>query len=187
MSKRFYGDKLKRAVHLLFFRRGKMPGARDWELKTKLGKDYEKILQQLNELLRDLDLEVKKVEEVPTSPVSKTAVSSDEEAETRYVVALKGTLTLREARMSGWRIDNLAGLTIAIAHVISKQGKALREDLEKTLAYKFGRWRSMSMMDIFIRTGYLSEDEKGMVSLGWRTKAEVDLKSLMTLLLGSET
>ena len=50
-TKSFYSDKLKRAVHLLLFRRGKIPGAKDWELKEKLGKNYEQVLEQLNQLL----------------------------------------------------------------------------------------------------------------------------------------
>ena len=43
----FYADKLKRAVHLLLFRRGRLPGAREWELKEKLGKNYEQVLAEV--------------------------------------------------------------------------------------------------------------------------------------------
>ncbi len=58
----FYSDKLKRAAHMLFFKRGKVPGARTWELRTGLGKGYQSVLSHLDESLKDLDLEVKKVE-----------------------------------------------------------------------------------------------------------------------------
>jgi len=183
IGKHFYGDKLKRAAHLLLFRRGKMPGARDWELKTKLGRNYEEIVNQLNALLSDLDLEVRKIAEEPVSSPMGVASTSRGETETRFLVGLKGSLTLMEARMCGWRIDNLSALSIAISYLISKQGKASRKDIEKLLAYKFGRWRAMTLVDIFIRSGYLNEDETGLLSLGWRTRAEVDLKSLMTLVL----
>ncbi len=44
------------------FKRGRIPGARSWELKAGLGKEYSKVLAQLDESLKDLDLEVKKVE-----------------------------------------------------------------------------------------------------------------------------
>lgn len=71
-SKSFYADKLKHAIHLLMFRRGKMPGAREWELKEKLGRNYEQVLAQLNELLSELDLEIKKVSE----PRSEEATGS---------------------------------------------------------------------------------------------------------------
>jgi hypothetical protein len=179
LSKKLYSDKIKRAVHLLFFRRGKMPGVRGRELKMKLGKDYKEVISQLNDFLKDLDLEVKEVRD----ETSLLTPSKPETAESRFLVSLRGSLTLREARMTGWRIDNLAGLTVAIAYIISKQGKAPRKDVERILAHKFGRWRAMTMMDAFIRSGYLSEDESELLSLGWRTKAEVDLRSLMTLLL----
>lgn len=62
-GKSFYSDKLKRAVHLLLFHRGKMPGAKEWEFKEKVGRNYEQVLAQLNEILSELDLEIKKVKE----------------------------------------------------------------------------------------------------------------------------
>src|SRR5207249_4815710 len=58
----YYPERVKRAAHMLFFKRGRVPGARSWELKTGLGKEYLKALAQLDEALKDLDLEVKKVE-----------------------------------------------------------------------------------------------------------------------------
>jgi len=180
-TKSFYADKLKRAVHLLLFHRGKMPGARDWELKEKVGKNYEPVLAQLNQLLSELDLEVKKVAQPRTSEVTteSTAPAIDE---ARYFVTLKGTLGLKEARMIGWRIDNLAALGASIAYLVSKQGKATRQDLEKLLGHKFGRWKGVTLVDIFLRTGYLEEDDTGAISLGWRTRSEIDLRTLMTKL-----
>jgi hypothetical protein len=178
-AKSFYSDKLKHAVHLLFFRRGKMPGAKEWELKEKVGKNYVQVLDQLNTLLADLDLEIKKV----TEPSSAQA-GEDEGAlrmeEARYYVTLKGTLGLKEAKMIGWRIDNLAALSGAIAYLVAKQGKAPRDDVEKVIAQKYGRWKAATLVDIFLRTGYLEEDDAGVTSLGWRTKSEVNLPALMT-------
>jgi len=175
--KSFYSDKLKRAVHLLLFRRGKMPGAKDWELKEKLGKNYEQVLGQLNQLLSELDLEIKKVKETPTGEITPEGAPFEE---ARYQVILKGTLGLKEAKMIGWRIDNLAALSASLAYLVSKQGKAPREDLEKLLAHKFGRWKAATLVDIFLRTGYLDEDDAGVMGLGWRTNSEVDLRALMT-------
>ncbi len=178
----FYAEKLKRAAHLLFFKRGKVPGAREWELKARLGKNYEEILTDLNRVLEDLDLEVKRARD-EASYRAPDPLSVDEESEDRFLIRLKSEMTLTESRLCGWRIDNLAALTMAIAYVISKQGKAPRAEVEQDLSYKFGRWRSMNLTDIFIRTGYLREDEEGLLRLGWRTKSEVDLRALMTLLL----
>ncbi len=156
-----------------------MPGAREWEFKEKVGKNYEQVLSQLNELLSDLDLEVKKVTE-PRSDEIATEDGHGTPEEARYFVTLKGTLGIKEAKMIGWRIDNLAALSASIAYLVSKQGKAPRDELEKLLAQKFGRWKGVTLVDIFLRTGYLEEDDAGTMSLGWRTRAEVDLRALMT-------
>ena len=58
-------------------------------------------------------MEVKKVTEPSTAQTTEegTPVSMDE---ARYYVALKGSLGLKEAKMIGWRIDNLAALSGAI-------------------------------------------------------------------------
>jgi hypothetical protein len=178
-TKSFYSDKLKRAVHLLFFRRGKMPGAKEWELREKVGKNYELVLDQLNTMLAELDLEIKKVTEPSSSQMTENE-GPLQMNEPRYYVTLKGSLGLKEAKMIGWRIDNLAALSGAIAYVVAKQGKAPREDVEKVVAQKYGRWKAATLVDTFLRTGYLEEDDTGVMSLGWRTKSEVNLPTLMT-------
>lgn len=182
-EKRFYSDKLKHAIHLLLFKRGKMPGAKEWELKASLGKNYKEVVKQLDTLLSDFDLQVKKVE--PERPQNRPLAEGPLEESTddaRYFLTLRGTLTPKEARLSGWRIDNLAALTVAIAYVVTKQGKAPREEIEKLLAEKAGRWKTLTLLDAFTRNGYLKEDEAGSMSLGWRTSSEVSLRDLMTLL-----
>ncbi len=176
----FYSDKLKRAMHLLIFKRGKLPGAREWELKEKIGKNFEQVLEQLNQLLSELDLEIKKVSDPSPGEVMTSESRPPEEA--RYLITLKGTLGLKEAKLIGWRIDNLAGLGAAIAYLVSKQGKAPREEIEKLLAIKFGHWKALTLVDIFLRSGYLEEDDAGVLALGWRTRSEVDLRTLMTKL-----
>jgi hypothetical protein len=171
-------ERLKRAAHMLFFKRGRIPGAKAWELKAGLGKSYQKVLDQLDEELKELDLQVKKVE---AGGIGEYSPEDDEADKFRFFVRLRGTLTPKEARMSGWRIDNLAALAAALSLVVSKQGKVERKELEMMIAEKAGRWRTLTLTDTFLRTGYLEEDESGLISLGWRTKAEVDLPSLMML------
>jgi len=178
-AQNFYSDRLKRAIHLLLFRRGKMPGAKEWELKEKLGKNFEQVIEQLNQLLSELDLEIKKVKE--SSSMETTQEGEIHAADMiRYYITLKGSLGLKEAKMIGWRIDNLAALAASIAYLLSKQGKAPREDLERLLSNKFGKWKAVTLVDVFLRTGYLEEDDAGVTSIGWRTQSEVDLKTLMT-------
>ena len=179
----YYPERVKRAAHMLFFKRGRVPGARSWELKTGLGKEYPKVLIQLDEELKDLDLEVKKVE---SQILTDYAQSPDGEEETRYFVRLKGTLTPREARMTGWRIDNLAALAACMSLVVSKQGKSERKEVEQIIGEKVGRWRALTLTDAFLRAGYLEEDQEGLLKLGWRTRAELDLESLMTLIAESK-
>jgi hypothetical protein len=169
---------------MLFFKRGRVPGARSWELKTGLGKGYAKVLEQLDESLKDLDLEVKKVEPQTLSDYKPSPDGGEEES--RYFVRLKGTLAPKEARLCGWRIDNLAALAASLALVVSKQGKSERKDIETVIGNKAGRWRALTLMDTFLRSGYLEEDEEGLVKLGWRTRAELDLPSLMMLLAESK-
>lgn len=179
---RLSADKVRDAAHLLLFKRGRMPGAKDWELRARIGDKYEDVLNQLNEILTGLDLEVKKISE-PTELSSRETLTSG----ARYLARLKQGLTLREARMCGWRIDNLAGLCMALTYIVSKQGKAPRKDVESILGRKFGRWRALSLIDAFIRNGYLGENEEGLLHLDWRTKAEVDLKALMSNVIEVES
>ena len=179
----YYPERVKRAVHMLFFKRGRIPGARSWELKTSLGKEYVKVLSQLDEQLKDLDLEVKKVE---SQTLTDYKPGPDGEDETRYFVRLKGTLTPREARMTGWRIDNLAALAACLSLIVSKQGKSERKEIEQVIGEKVGRWRALTLTDAFLRSGYLEEDEEGLLKLGWRTRAEIDLESLMMLIAESK-
>ncbi len=62
----------------------------------------------------------------------------------------------------------------------------MRKELEGLIGHKAGRWRSLTLMDTFLRTGYLDEDDEGLVKLGWRTRAELDLQSLMLLIAESK-
>lgn len=168
-------DKVKKAAHLLLFRRGRRPGARDWELRQRVGKDWEEHVKALNESLAPLDLEVKRVEE--------PALAEGAEPPVRYLTVLKGTLGPTDARMAGWRIDFLAGLAAALGYLLAKQGRAPRDEVEDLLAERLGRWRASSTLDSFVRSGYLREDDDGLLALDWRTHAEVDVRELMGKLL----
>ena len=179
----YYPERVKRAAHMLFFKRGRVPGARSWELKTGLGREYLKVLTQLDESLKDLDLEVKRVESERISDY-KSEMGGEEDV--RYFVRLKGSLTPREARLTGWRLDNLAALAACLSLIVSKQGKCERKELETVIGEKVGRWRALTLTDAFLRSGYLEEDEEGLVKLGWRTRAELDLERLMMLIAESK-
>lgn len=181
--KALYLRKLKRATHLLFYRRHRKPGVKGWELRKRLGSDYPKVLGLLDTYLEKLDLQVKTVFE-GEKPAEKPTLEQLDRA--RFYITLRGGLTPKETKMSGWRIDDIAGLAIAISYIISKKGKAPRDEVEELLRDKLPGWRVDLNMDRYIRAGYLAQDENKQLYLDWRTRAEVDEKALVDLLLTVE-
>ncbi len=186
MSKRkaYYANKIKRAVHLLFYRRHRKPGVKGWELSKALGSDYPKVLKILDKYLKALDLQVKTVFE-EGKPAEKPTLEQLDKA--RFYVTLRGELTPKEAKMIGWRIDDLAGLAISIAYIVSKKGKVPRKEVEELLRDKLPGWKVGINIDRYIRYGYLTQDENEQLYLDWRTHAEVDQKALIDLILSTET
>jgi len=182
--KSYYVSKMKRAVHLLFYKRHRVPGIRGWELRRKFGSDYPKVINLLNDYLEKLDLIVKTVFEEETTPPEKPTLDQLDKA--KFYVTLRGSLTPTEAKLVGWRIDDIAALAVSLGFIISKGGKAPRKDLEDLLQAKLPGWRVDINLNHYVRTGYLIEDENGQIYLGWRTMAEVDQKKLVDLLLGTE-
>jgi len=176
---------MKRATHMLFYRRHQKPGVKGWELHKALGVDYLKVLEILDDYLKSLDLQVKFVFEEEKTPTKKPSIEELDRA--RFYITLRGDLTPKETKMIGWRIDDLAGLAVAIAHIISKKGQAPRKEVEKLLGEKLPGWKVGSNLDKYIRYGYLQQDDNYQLYLDWRTRAEVDEKALIELLLRSET
>ncbi len=181
--KALYLRHLKRATHLLFYRRHRKPGVKGWELRKRLGADYPKVLGLLDSYLEKLDLQVKTVFE-EEKPAEKPTLEQLDKA--RFFITLRGGLTPKETKMSGWRIDDIAGLAITIAYIISKKGKATKDEVEKLLRDKLPGWRVDLNIDRYIRAGYLAQDESRQLFLDWRTRAEVDEKALVDLLLSVE-
>jgi len=181
--KALYLRKIKRATHLLFYRRHRRPGVKGWELRKRLGSDYPKVLGLLDTYLEKLDLQVKTVFE-GEKPSEKPTLEQLDRA--RFFITLRGGLSPKETKLSGWRIDDIAGLAMTIAFIISKRGKAPRDEVEDLLRDKLPGWRVDINMDRYIRAGYLAQDENRQVYLDWRTRAEVDEKALVDLLLAVE-
>ena len=183
-TKGIYASKMKRATHMLFYRRHQKPGVKGWELQRALGADYPKVLEILDDYLKSLDLQVKTVFEEEKTPEGKPSVEELNKA--RFYVTLRGELTPKESKMIGWRIDDLAGLAVAISYIISKKGQAPRKEVEEVLGEKLPGWKVGINIDRYIRYGYLQEDEHDQLYLNWRTRAEVDEKALINLLLNAE-
>ena len=175
-----YAAKVKHAAHILFFRRHQKPGVKGWELRKTLGSDYPKVLDIMDDFLKPLDLQVKTLFENEKAPEKPTL---DEFDKARFYITLRGDLQPKEAKMIGWRIDDLAGLAITISCIISKKGKATRKEIEELLREKLPGWKVGPNIDRYIRYGYLTEDESDQLYLDWRTRAEVDQKALIDLIL----
>lgn len=186
MSKRkgVYAAKMKRATHMLFYSRHQKPGVRGWELHKALGVDYPKVLDILDDYLKNLDLKIRTVFEEERMPAQKPSLEELDKA--RFYVTLRGELQPKEAKMIGWRIDDLAGLAVTISHIISKKGQVPRKDVEELLSEKLPGWKVGPNIDRYIRYGYLLQDENDQLYLDWRTRAEIDEKALIDLLLSVE-
>ena len=184
MSKKkgVYGSKIKKATQMLLYKRHQKPGVKGWELHKALGSEYPKVLDLLDDYLKPLNLQVKTVFEEGKTPEKPTV---DELDKARFFVALKSDLATKD-KLMGWRIDDLAGLAITISYVISKKGQVPRKDVEKMLSEKMPNWKVGLNIDRYIRYGYLGEDDNGQLFLDWRTRAEVDQKALISMLLSSD-
>lgn len=179
--KGLYAGKVKKATQMLLYKHHAKPGVKGWELRKALGNDYTKVLDVLDDYLKPLDLQVKTVFEEEKTP-EKPAV--DELDKARFFVTLVDVAT--KDKLMGWRIDDLAGLAITISYIISNKGQATRKDLEKLLSEKIPNWKVGLNLDRYIRQGYLMQDANGQLFLDWRTRAEVDQKKLIDMLLSAE-
>lgn len=164
--------KIRKAFQVLILQRGRNPGVKGWELKRHLGREYRKIIEVLSEDVSTLGLEVFEV---------KGADGTDDTS--RFLLRFKEPPTITEAETSGIRIDDLAVLASSIAFINSKQGRAGRREVEQFLREKFPKWRVEYSLDRYVKRGYLEQDDKTLLHIGWRTRAEVDEKTLMTMIL----
>lgn len=169
-------NKLKRAAQLLFFKSHRNPGVKGWELKKALGQDYIKVLRKLEEKISELGLTIKMVSD---NGEQKTFSDPSEVLSScKFFISIKDPLTITDLRTSGWSIDEIAGLTICITTIISKEGKATRQELEQILSQKLPKWKTTRLLSKYVKAGYLDEKEEYII-LGWRTKSEVDLENII--------
>lgn len=172
--------RIRRAAKLLFYKRHRQPGVKGWELRRTLGGGYSRIIELLNQRLEGIDLQVSIVNESQTE-ISQKNVDLDR---ARFYISLKGSLSTSDLVMSGWRVDDVAALIVAVALITSREGKLSRRDVEAVLREKFAGWRVDYNLNRFIRLGYLSQDEQGILFIGWRSRAEIDEKLMIKLILG---
>src|SRR5512137_554573 len=118
--------RLKRASKLLFYKRHRQPGVKGWELRRALGGDYVRTIELLNQRLEGLDLQVSIVNDSDNTAVEK-GVDLDK---ARFYVTLKSSVSTSDMVMSGWRVDDVAALVVAVAYIISRGGRLARREVE---------------------------------------------------------
>ncbi|RLE66162.1 MAG: hypothetical protein DRJ38_02370 [Thermoprotei archaeon] len=95
-----------------------------------------------------------------------------------FITVLKEPPTLQELKTSGWRIDDIAMLSVSLLYLLSRGGKASRKELLNVLYSKFGKWRVNYVVERLIKLGYLEEEDENIV-IGWRSKIEIDFNKLL--------
>lgn len=178
--------KVGRAFQMLVLQKHRYPGVKGWELKKVLGKEYGKYVEILNAEISKLGLAVKTVSEDASEGV-KPESESERMDRARYFVVFRDSLSRSDAGTLGLRIDDIAVLAASVAYMIPRRGRARRRELEQILREKFPKWKVQLNLDRFIRKGYLLERDDDMLEIGWRTKAEIDHKTLLSLILSEET
>jgi hypothetical protein len=172
--------RIRRAAKLLFYKRHRQPGVKGWELRRALGEDYPRIIELLSQRLENLDLHVSVVYE----PGMEGELKEEDFDRARFYVTLKGALSASDLVMSGWRVDDVASLIVTVALIVSRGGKMARRDVEAILREKFSGWMVQHNLSRFVRQGYLVQDEHDVLFIGWRSRAEIDEKLLLKLILG---
>jgi hypothetical protein len=180
-AERAYSRKVKEAVQLLFFKHHRLPGVKGWELRQELGPDWLEVVEVLDDQLKNLDLQVTRVLDDPDAAAQPTR---SQLSDARFYITMRGTIDQKMAKTIGWRIDDIAGLAVTIAFLIAKQGKAPRVDVERILAEKLPGWRAKTNLERYIDEGYLGQDDRGTLFMNWRSRAEIDQKQLVDLVLG---
>ncbi|MEM4280783.1 MAG: hypothetical protein QW470_01115 [Candidatus Caldarchaeum sp.] len=167
--------KLSTAMAMLLFTSHRLPGVRGYELRRRLGKNYLKVIESLNHRLEPLGLCVKILFETP----GDRQPGEEDYDRARYFITLTDPLSLSDIVAAGWRIDDLAVLSAALALLYSRGGKAPRQELLEMLESKLPKWRVEAALERFSRRGYLVDAGDGVLSVGWRAVAEVDQKELI--------
>ena len=177
MPARTPSDLIRRAARLLLFRSGMKPGVKGWELERSLGKDYLRVVRALDEKLAELGLKVVAVDQ-DGERVDLTRGGEKELRKATFLVVLRGPVSVQEARTSGWRIDDLAMLSVSLLYLLAKNGSAPYREVLDVLRSKFRGPRVEYVLGRMIRMGYL-EREGDLLKVGWRSKVEIDLDKLV--------
>lgn len=163
--------KLSIAVSLMVASGHRLPGVRGWELRRRLGKNYPKIIESLNSRLKEIGLQVKIV-------YDQKAEEGDLDR-ARFYIILADPLNISDIPTLGYSLDELAVLSATLAYLFTKSEKANYKEIVEMLETKYQRWRVEAILERLARRGYLIKNDDGTLSIGWRTKVEVDKQELL--------
>ena len=158
---------------LLFFRRHRYPGVKDWELEKYLGRRYMDVIDEFNKYIEPLGLEV---------------VWKDIEMSGRkwrhFYIRPKFESSPIDIKTHGWSIEDMAALSVALSMIVSGGGRVLRRDVEEILSKKISKYKVVRSLGRLIRANYLVEDGE-YLRMGLRTILEIDIDKLSTLIIST--
>jgi|BEDMetMinimDraft_2_1075160.scaffolds.fasta_scaffold00036_4 hypothetical protein len=170
-------NKMKKMLVYLLVQRRSIPGAKGFELKKLIGTKYTFIANLLNKELETYGLKLKivfqdKNIENPSLQDYDKAYFYITTSEPIIATPLKGQFNMEE----------LGALAASILLIYSKNNKYEYENLIDFLSNKISKLKTRRFIDKFIKKGYLEIDENNILSLGWRTYAEIDLQMLTKII-----
>ncbi|MEM0118549.1 MAG: hypothetical protein QXV32_08875 [Conexivisphaerales archaeon] len=173
-------EKAKKGLVYLLMQRHSQPGAKGWELKRILGRNYLKLIPLIEQKAEELGMTLKIVSE------ENEVEASDENLDrARFVLVSKHPVPDREA--GGWlRMEEAASLAIILAAIHTKGSAESKDEALQMVKEKLPAWRAEQIISKLIRLGYLEEDS-GYLQTGWRSKIEIDMNQLLTAILTKRT
>ena len=163
--------KFGRLAYLLFFRRHRYPGCKEWELERYLGRNYEEVIEEFNKFIEPLGLRVERVE-----------VEMEGERWRHYIVKPIYRSSLTDIKTSGLSQIDIACLAVSLAYILSGEGGASKKEVVDVLSRKFGKNRALISLGKLIRLGYILERDDRLMP-GLRTYLEVDVDKFGALLV----
>ncbi|MDW8042803.1 MAG: hypothetical protein RMJ30_00970 [Nitrososphaerota archaeon] len=161
--------KVALAVAMMLTAGHRQPGVRGWELRRRLGRNYQRVLEAADARLRRVGLKVRAVPEE----------GADDPDRVRYYVVVAEPLSLYDLGTMGYSIDEVAILAVTLAYLFANNERAPYKQVVELLEAKYQKWRVESVLERLVRRGYLVRTEDDALVVGWRSKVEVDRQELM--------
>jgi hypothetical protein len=170
-------EKMKKALLLLLIQNKFIPGVKGWELRKYIGSKYPYILKLLDKELEDYGLKVKIVFDESIKDAENPTLNDYDKAH----IYITSSSPIYYSLKGQFNIEELGCLSACIIYIISKSNNANLQELINFLSSKIPKIKAKGYVEKFKRKGYLKIKDN-IVSIGWRTKAEIDLDALVKLL-----